>query len=167
MAKDKKSSIQSITNLIVAITGLLTILVTIYQLIQPSGESNPIKNEPITLGRPEKAEFQKVDRTEVRPDLKIIHVGESYWVKEGYRLNMDKDYEIIPYDLNNKGTGIRLTNQNNEIVLEDKLMIGKWIVFKNNNFVYKITLIKIERAGKNPFKKAAFFKVEKGSLSQH
>jgi hypothetical protein len=169
------------------LTALLGVIVTIWQLSQSNGEQqkvSPVKknaligtvaladpvhrtaapSQPLIMSAP--LEMIMPSSRPITSPVPIvfeeIHSGKNYFAKDGYYLKVDGALNIIPSEINSGDELAQVTVMSkNKIVKERQMKSGDTMELTDSGSVYRISLLSVGKAGKNPFTKAAFFRVEK------
>ncbi|WP_414829958.1 hypothetical protein [Alteromonas sp. H39] len=86
----------------------------------------------------------------------------GYYAKEGYTLSFGEGYKLSVNNVQPNSVKFQIVSQDGSLSQEYSLSVGDDIIIDTglNKTHYKITLIKVDEAGFNIFKKAAFFKVQ-------
>lgn len=116
-----------------------------------------------------------IDKTQViKTESKeiIIVDSNSEWLKEGYFRKYDNSEYLAVNKLNSKTEIVsfqlrRSSNINSEIISSFEIVPGQIKIIETETFIYKVHLLSIGKAGKNPFTKAAIYdiiKVERNNM---
>lgn len=133
-------------------------------------ENKEVENAMIDFGNQLKSDDQDfVKLRELADGVKDAmndQVKESTWVKEGYYRIRD-NFRIVLIDLDNKRRQAtfqikdhRTAKASEETQNLDPISVNEPVEFTFDGTNYRLILSKIDRAGRNPFTKAAYYTIE-------
>ena len=173
MSEDKKGFWNNLPAILGGFSGLIMAIVALITVLKDPGSSlkpeatpqfqSSVANVPATVVslKPEiilnaASPSHPVDSIPVTR-LQIIHQGEQYWAKSGHFLKVNNELRIWPSGITDKSAFVKITDDQNNIVIEKTIQISEAIKFNYQGKNFEIGLDKTGNAGKNPFTKAAFF----------
>ena len=95
-----------------------------------------------------------------RPAFNVLKDGKEFFAKDGYYLVAEEGLNIVPAAIGRSGAMVSIIGDG-KVIQQQRMSKGDVVTVSYQGKEFRVHLTHVGRAGKNPFTKAAFFKVEK------